>query len=277
MNLKECFELAFRERDTWRDGKGVRTLRTNVNHCLRILGEDLDIETIKPSTFRKLGFQIIEEGRKEATANRIMAALHTALTEAKLEDEIQNVPSYRRFKEPEALKDYYPKERLTEILEACLELPEHGKLLQQTMTFCYFTGCRRGEAITAEWRNLDWDKQTLTFLDTKNGYNHTVSLHPVVLEMFESMYPNRVDELVFPWNDSNQINGVVRKLKKLASIEFERPMHALRHTCATDLVTAGVDIRSIQALLNHRCIDTTLKYADAKQEAIANAVSNLSF
>ena len=279
MNLKEAFELAFEERETWRNGKGAQTTRINAATCLRILGEDLDISTIKPSTFTKLGRAAMIEtarGRTPATANRIMATLHTALTECHLEGELSSVPTYRRFPEPPPLRDTYEKHELQELLEACLLVPEHGKLLQQTLTFCYLTGCRRGEAIKATWDGLDWNKKILTFYDTKNGTHHTITLHDSAIAVLKDMYPERIDQLVFPWCSEWQMNNAVRKLKKLHNLTFRRPVHALRHTCATDLVSAGVDIRAIQALLNHKDITTTLKYADAKQDAIANAVSKLS-
>ena len=117
MNLQDCFDLAYLNRPKWREGKGLKTLRTNVNHCLRILGGDFDIAKIKPSTFTKLGLQILRKAGKPATANRIMAALHAALTEAALEDEIKSVPSYRRFPEPPAVRDHYEKDRLAEVLK----------------------------------------------------------------------------------------------------------------------------------------------------------------
>ena len=82
MNLKEVIELTFEVRPKWRDGNGA-TSRTNTNHALRILG-DIDIETIKPSTFTKLNRQLTAEGKEPATCNRITAALHTVLAEMHL-------------------------------------------------------------------------------------------------------------------------------------------------------------------------------------------------
>jgi hypothetical protein len=45
--------------------------------------------------------------------------------------------------------------------------------------------------------------------------------------------------------------------------------HQLRHTCATQLLNAGCKITSIQQLLGHRVIGSTLIYARVHDEAVA--------
>jgi site-specific recombinase XerD len=46
--------------------------------------------------------------------------------------------------------------------------------------------------------------------------------------------------------------------------------HQLRHTCATQLLNAGCKITSIQQLLGHRSIDSTLIYARVYDETVAS-------
>lgn len=37
-------------------------------------------------------------------------------------------------------------------------------------------------------------------------------------------------------------------------------LHSLRHTCATELLNAGMRLESLQALLGHQCVEMTLRY-----------------
>ncbi len=51
--------------------------------------------------------------------------------------------------------------------------------------------------------------------------------------------------------------------------------HDLRHTFATRLVLAGVDLASVSKLLGHSTIQMTMRYAHPTPEALKNAVSKL--
>jgi len=78
------------------------------------------------------------------------------------------------------------------------------------------------------------------------------------------------------WRQSNGqpistdwLRSHVAKIGKAVGIEPLFP-HRLRHTCATRLLNAGMDITRIQKLLGHQLISTTMIYArvyDATAEA----------
>ena len=279
-SLKDAIELTFRVRPTWMTGKSVQTSRINTNHCLRLLGEELDIATIKPSTFTLLGTQLIEEGKSPATVNRIFAALGTCLKECHLENLLENVPSYRRMKEPPSRKDYYSQAELKTLLAVAPSMDE-GELLRDSILFIYLTGCRKAELVDLEWSDVDLENKTLTFRDTKNGEDHEMAIHKDLQSLLETLKENRIDERVFTWLNAAQFGYYMKKLCKKTGIglredgKSSRTIHQLRHTCATDLVTAGVPIKSIQAVLNHKKIETTMKYAHDTAESIANAVNEI--
>ena len=52
--------------------------------------------------------------------------------------------------------------------------------------------------------------------------------------------------------------------------------HDLRHTFATRLVLAGVDLASVSKLLGHSTIQMTMRYAHPTPEALKSAVSKLN-
>ena len=286
MNLREAYDLAWSVRAKWIHSRGKGTLVINMNHVLRILGEDMDISKIKPSTYTKLGQQLLSEGKATGTANRIMANLHTCLVECHLEDELDNVPTYRRLPEPPASKDFYTKEEIKTLLETSLKLERDAAVMQRCLLFFYYTGCRKGELLSLKWKDTDrWGREwqcvdlvnrRIIFLDTKNGEHHEIYIHEELMPMLSEMSHERIDDDNLFKISRDRLNNRMNDLKTATGIGGRRAIHKLRHTTATHLVDSGVEIRAIQALLNHSNIETTLKYAKATEEVKARAVKTLS-
>lgn len=278
MNLKECMDYCHSVRPQWRFARGKATLKTNVNHVLRIVGADTLIDSITTVTFVKIGNDFLDRGKQGATANRVMSALHTALTVAH-EDGLlaHRPPKCRWFDEPDALRETYSKEELQTLINEAANEPDYGRLLQRSLLFIYLTGCRRSDMLRLKWKTVDFKNQQLTFIETKNGKPHKIKIHDELLPMLNMMHDERVDdEFVFEWGSCDRYNLIMGKLCRRIQIGGKRPTHQIRHTVATDLVDIGMDIKAIQALLNHQQIETTLLYANDTDIAKARAVDGLT-
>jgi site-specific recombinase XerD len=53
--------------------------------------------------------------------------------------------------------------------------------------------------------------------------------------------------------------------------------HDLRHTFASRLIMAGVDVRTVQMLVGHKTINMSLRYAHLSPDLLRGAVEKLNF
>ena len=73
------------------------------------------------------------------------------------------------------------------------------------------------------------------------------------------------------------VDCVIEKYSKKALIRKRVTPHTLRHTFATSLLDAGVDLKTVQALMGHSHIRTTEKYLHSNDDKKFEAVNRLQF
>ena len=79
--------------------------------------------------------------------------------------------------------------------------------------------------------------------------------------------PERSDEasssdIVFPLVAEQYVNDKIREIAKEAGIHKHLSFHSARHTCATMMLTLGVDLYTVSKLLGHRRVTTTQIYGN---------------
>jgi integrase len=144
------------------------------------------------------------------------------------------------------------------------------------------TGLRRGELFGLCWRDVDLPRAVLTVRGsgTKSGHTRYIPLNTRAVEVLEQWRGNAkaaADAPVFVGEDGEPLVDVkkgwlaVVKAAKLEDFRF----HDLRHSFASKLVMAGVDLNTVRELLGHADLKMTLRYAHLAPEAKAAAVAKL--
>lgn len=142
------------------------------------------------------------------------------------------------------------------------------------------TGMRRGELFGLQWEhvNLAGKLLTITAGNAKSRKARHLPLNTEALDVltrwqrqgegtglvFPSATGGRMDNINTSWG------GIVADAK-LADFRF----HDLRHTFASKLVMAGVDLNTVRELLGHADIAMTLRYAHLAPDKLAEAVARL--
>lgn len=113
----------------------------------------------------------------------------------------------------------------------------------------------------------------------KGGKERLVPMSEDAIKLIEAHTPGKV--YLFEAFEGVQLAEVnlgklVRRLAKGAGITQRVTPHTLRHSRATHLLNAGVDLRHIQELLGHASIETTQHYTHVAKEQLRKAILGVS-
>ena len=275
MRLADAVEFCFQHRDAWIYGSGAATARINTGHVVRILGPDLDVNDIKTEHFSRLTSVLLSEGKAGGTINRITTALSTMLNELRQNGISVAKVDFKRQKEAKPRPSYFKEEEVDQLLLKAAELNDY-MLLHDSILFSIKTGCRQGEMLQLTVDDIDMEKREIVFRDTKNGTDHWLKMHEDLIPILERRLQYRINSELFPWRDKDQLLRAFKSLAIVSKVPLEgRVWHTLRHSVATWLCERQVPLRTVMGVLNHKRVETTLRYAKASDRAVAAAIEAL--
>ena len=170
------------------------------------------------------------------------------------------------------LKNIPDSDQMRELLrQPNLSTPEGFRDRTILETF-YSCALRISELRKLTVYDIDLMGGTLIVLDGKGRKDRIVPLGKIAARYLEEYIRNvrpkfsdGAEETLFLTEkgggmDSRDINDMVKKCALDANIPFEVTCHALRHACAVGMLRGGANIRYVQEMLGHSCIETTKVY-----------------
>ena len=148
---------------------------------------------------------------------------------------------------------------------------KHLTLLKTT----YATGLRVSETVSLKVTDIDSDRMTLRIEQGKRKKDRYALLSTRLLaELREYWKAERPKVWLFPSQHGNGPLGrstalkIFHLAKARAGITKEGGIHMLRHAFATHLLEAGTDLCTIQQLMGHSSIRTTMRYLHLTQRQL---------
>jgi integrase len=115
------------------------------------------------------------------------------------------------------------------------------------------TGARREEISALKWSEIKGNEIVLENGRTKNGKRHTIPLSHAAMRLLESLPKIGESEYVFTITGKRPLAAWSKPKIELdgASGVTDWRIHDLRRTCATGMQKLGVNLQTIEAVLNH--------------------------
>jgi site-specific recombinase XerD len=167
-----------------------------------------------------------------------------------------------------------------EVLQLLQCIPARNQ--RMLLTTMYATGMRVGEAVRLRVTDIDSRRMTILVGRGKGNKQRLVPLSAKLLtelRLFWKTHRNPV--WLFPGRRPDQpltaatVGAILRRVKLRAGLKRRFGTHTLRHTFATELLEAGVDLFSIQKILGHRSLSTTALYTHVRRSHLQEACQSL--
>lgn len=164
-------------------------------------------------------------------------------------------------------------------LLACCDLV-HSRFLRPLVVLALNTGMRRGELLSLEWPRVDLGQREIRVINAKSkAGDRVIPMNAAVHSLLCDLAKRATSPFVFPSNrkPGERLLDLKKGFKTTMRLAGIRPIrfHDLRHTFATRLVRAGVDLVTVSHLLGHSRITMTARYAHALADVKIAAVSKL--
>ncbi|HEY4771568.1 MAG TPA: site-specific integrase [Steroidobacteraceae bacterium] len=232
-----------------------------VNHC----GGDkaLSFGAVKLREARDL----LRRGRAPATVNRYLSALRSAWNWARAAGLVPQEKAW-----PTRLFLSEPRERVrflndTELAAVLTVAEAHSPWIHAAVVVSLATGLRQGELLRLQWKDVDFEKKTVTVLISKNTKRRSVHLPDPAIAALMKMRRDGVVSLTSIFTDERgepadkgYLNFRWRKVRTAAGLVDFR-WHDLRHSCASFLAQNGASLVEVGAVLGHSSPSITAKYA----------------
>lgn len=205
----------------------------------------------------------------KATVNRELACLKKMLSFAVGEKWIPYNPLVGYKLEKEKLKKYrvISAEEFRKVFESA------SGFLKPVLITAYNTGMRSSEIRNLKWEDINLSAGLASVTESKNNEPRQIPLNDELAEVLRELRRNSPGVYVF-----SHTGGRVTSFKTAFNAAVRRAgvtrftFHDLRHTYASNLVMAGVDITTVQELLGHKNISMTKRYShptlDHKKRAV---------
>jgi integrase/recombinase XerD len=235
-------------------------------------------EDLGPEQIREFQLWMIQVNQSSwSQFNQAVCALRFLYTfTIKRDWSVQMIPFGKR---PKKLPTVLGQEEVHDLIQ-CVDNPKHRAVL----ITLYAAGLRLAEATGLKLPDIDSQRMQLKINGGKGGKDRYVPISPRLLDELRAYWKiDRPSNYLFPGKtpdvplSSATIQKACRLAAALARISKTVTPHTLRHSYATGLLEAGVDLMAISKLLGHSSFLTTMIYLHCRRQHLGTAPSPLDW
>jgi integrase len=269
--LMEAVEQTYEAK--WKHGKDSQRSYRRACNLADLIG-NIPLHQIDDQTIIEMVKVLEVRGSSTATVNRYLASLKTILKRLKQPSECIKLR-----KEGKGRLRIISKEEERVILNLLRQ--DHGDKrvyyseVADLLEVLLYTGMRLSEGLNMHYRDIDFDSNLISIWVNKGDRPRSIPMAKRVRAILEARQLSNTEK---PFTlKAHQAETAWQWIRKEMGLEGEKEfvIHSTRHTCASRMVNAGVDLYVVKDILGHASIATTQIYAHLAPHKLAHAVSVL--
>jgi len=249
---------------------------------------DRDMAMITALDIERIRRHRLKAGISPQTINRDWSALRALLNAARRAELIAQVPMVQPLRGADnkrvrwlGQRDHIESHAQGERERFLAALEQTTEPTRTVITVLYWTGLRRGEALSLEWRDVDLERAQLVVRaeSAKSGKARHIPMLPQLIEHLATVPQLASSPLVCPSPKTGlRLTGVKSAWKALTGraqlVDFR--LHDIRHDYASRLVQRGIDLYTVRDLLGHSTVLLTERYSHLAPDRHRAAVEALA-
>jgi len=141
------------------------------------------------------------------------------------------------------------------------------------LTLTYSVGLRVSEITNLKIDDIDSKRMLIHLKNTKGKKDRIVPLSQTVLELLRNYYKKfKPSVYLFNGQNSNQYSIKSCQLLYKKYIDQNSSIHTLRHSCFTNLLENGTDLKLIQKIAGHNNVKTTEIYTHVSNQLLNKVI-----
>jgi integrase len=217
------------------------------------------------------------EGLKPATVEKIRVVLGRSFELARQWNmpgsEVNPVRNVPRPRFSNARSRYLNASEAARLLRAADRSPQPQ--LKPIIQLLLMTGCRKSELLQARWEHVDLERRSWLIPMSKSGKARHVPLSQVAVDVLEALPRLPGCDLVVPNLASGEAFRDIKKawdtVRRDACLSDVR-LHDLRHSAASFMINAGVDLYTVGRVLGHAQAASSQRYSHLSDATLLAAV-----
>lgn len=272
VKIEECFRSARITSEL--SDSSIEKYRDSIKKFLSVTG-DKKLESLTTADFDNFILEMRDNGASNSRIANVISAAKWLVKRLQDENKISMALDLEKVRKPKiGRKDvaYLTEKEIGMFLGAIRDDISKGPTIRKVRfealaILLLQTGARIGEALSIKTKDIDRQNMEVNIIG-KGNKPRTLFLKEETIANIDKYLSLRTDKhksLFVTLNGSSQweqtdVGRSFRRYKNLSGIGKHFTIHTLRHTFASQLVTRGVPMNTVQYFLGHSNLETTMKY-----------------